>query len=173
MRLARELGTAPHVAQNCTRKGGGAIDGRTGARPRATTAQFVEQDSCDFLHCGWLAGGVARFRGTACDMDRLVAFSCKGFGFCPSCGGRRMTGCAGHRGATFPGRASAAGSSASKFVWPAPPRVRLRAAAAPRSTPQPDGHERFSLEAVPSAAAEGRRAAWECAYGTVRMYRML
>ena len=46
--------------------------------------RFVEQEFRDFLRCGWLAGGFARFRCTACGLDRLVAFSCKGRGFCPS-----------------------------------------------------------------------------------------
>jgi hypothetical protein len=52
--------------------------------------RFVEQEFRDFLRCGWLAGGFARFRCAACGQDRLVAFSCKGRGFCPRCGGRRM-----------------------------------------------------------------------------------
>jgi hypothetical protein len=52
--------------------------------------RFVEQEFRDFLRCGCLAGGFARFRCTACGVDRLVAFSCKGRGFCPRCGGRRM-----------------------------------------------------------------------------------
>ena len=52
--------------------------------------RFVEQEFRDFLRCGWLAGGFARFRCGACGLNRLVAFSCKGRGFCPSCGGRRM-----------------------------------------------------------------------------------
>jgi hypothetical protein len=52
--------------------------------------RFVEQEFRDFLRCGCLAGGFARFRCTACGLDRLVAFSCKGRGFCPRCGGRRM-----------------------------------------------------------------------------------
>ncbi|MBW2547473.1 MAG: transposase zinc-binding domain-containing protein, partial [Deltaproteobacteria bacterium] len=43
-----------------------------------------------------LAHGFARFRCGACGTDRLVAFSCKGRGFCPSCGGRRMTERAAH-----------------------------------------------------------------------------
>ena len=58
--------------------------------------RFVEQEFRDFLRCGWLAGGFARFRCTSCGLDRLVAFSCKGRGFCPSCGGRRMTERAAH-----------------------------------------------------------------------------
>jgi len=52
--------------------------------------RFVQQEFRDFLRRGCLAGGFARFRCTACGLDRLVAFSCKGRGFCPRCGGRRM-----------------------------------------------------------------------------------
>jgi hypothetical protein len=51
---------------------------------------FVEGEFRAFLRCGSLAGGFARFRCTGCGLDRLVAFSCKGRGFCPRCGGRRM-----------------------------------------------------------------------------------
>jgi hypothetical protein len=58
--------------------------------------RFVEQEFREFLRCGWLAGGFARFRCTACSLDRLVPFSCKGRGFCPSCGGRRMAERAAH-----------------------------------------------------------------------------
>ena len=58
--------------------------------------RFVGQEFRDFLRCGWLAGGFARFRRAACDCDQLVAFSCKGRGFCPSCGGRRMAERAAH-----------------------------------------------------------------------------
>lgn len=53
--------------------------------------QFVEQEFRDFLTCGVLAHGFARLRCDACAFERLVPFSCKGRGFCPSCGGRRMT----------------------------------------------------------------------------------
>ena len=58
--------------------------------------RFVEQEFRDFLRCGWLAGGFARLRCGGCGLDRLVAFSCKGRGFCPSCGGRRMAERAAH-----------------------------------------------------------------------------
>ena len=58
--------------------------------------RFVEGEFRGFLRCGWLAGGFARFRCAACGLDRLVAFSCKGRGFCPSCGGRRMAERAAH-----------------------------------------------------------------------------
>src|SRR3989442_11985007 len=56
--------------------------------------EFVEQEFRDFLTCGVLAHGFARLRCTDCAFERLVPFSCKGPGFCPSCGGRRPTGCA-------------------------------------------------------------------------------
>ncbi len=57
--------------------------------------EFVEQEFRDFLTCGVLAHGFARLRCTDCAFERLVPFSCKGRGFCPSCGGRRMTEYAG------------------------------------------------------------------------------
>src|SRR5262249_51838909 len=43
-----------------------------------------------YLDCGLLCRGFARLRCAACDESRLVALSCKGRGFCPSCLGRRM-----------------------------------------------------------------------------------
>ena len=43
-----------------------------------------------YLDCGLLCRGFARLRCVACDESRLVAWSCKGRGFCPSCLGRRM-----------------------------------------------------------------------------------
>jgi Transposase zinc-binding domain len=39
--------------------------------------RFAEQECRDVFRCGCLAGGFARFRYTACGLDRLVAFSCK------------------------------------------------------------------------------------------------
>src|SRR6266851_2860138 len=43
-----------------------------------------------YLGGGILANGFARVHCTACGDELLVAFSCKGRGFCPSCTGRRM-----------------------------------------------------------------------------------
>jgi hypothetical protein len=57
-----------------------------GLRDGEGLPQFVEQAFRDFLRCGWLAGGFARFRCGGCGFDRLVAFSCKGRALCPSCG---------------------------------------------------------------------------------------
>jgi hypothetical protein len=52
---------------------------------------FVQNELRDYLACGVLSGGFARFKCTACPFEHLVALSCKGRGFCPSCGGKRMT----------------------------------------------------------------------------------
>ena len=49
-----------------------------------------------FLECGILAHGFLRLRCADCGHDRLVAFSCKRRGFCPSCGARRMAQAAAH-----------------------------------------------------------------------------
>jgi len=43
-----------------------------------------------FLECGILAHGFLRVRCADCAHGKLVAFSCKRRGFCPSCGARRM-----------------------------------------------------------------------------------
>ena len=57
---------------------------------------FVDEEFRAFLRCGFLAGRFARFRCGDCRAERLVALSCKGRGFCPSCGGRRMAERAAH-----------------------------------------------------------------------------
>lgn len=51
---------------------------------------FVEREFESYLRCGFLEHGFARIHCPGCGHERLVAFSCKGRGFCPSCGGRRM-----------------------------------------------------------------------------------
>jgi len=48
---------------------------------------FVERELREFLTCGVMASGFARFRCRECAHEVLVAFSCKGRGFCPSCCG--------------------------------------------------------------------------------------
>lgn len=57
---------------------------------------FVQREFEAFLHCGILDYGFARVHCQACSFDRLVAFSCKGRAFCPSCGARRMEDGAAH-----------------------------------------------------------------------------
>ena len=43
-----------------------------------------------FCDCGIFARGFLRLRCADCAHEKLVAFSCKRRGFCPSCGARRM-----------------------------------------------------------------------------------
>ena len=60
-----------------------AAEGRT--LPRHVAREFE-----DFLACGRLEHGFLRVACDGCRAERLVAFSCKRRGFCPSCGARRM-----------------------------------------------------------------------------------
>ena len=59
------------------------------ARER-TLPDYVQREFEDYLACGRLEHGFLRVRCTACHAERLVAFSCKRRGFCPSCGAQRM-----------------------------------------------------------------------------------
>ena len=52
--------------------------------------RYVEREFEGYLGCGDPAGGFAWLVCDGCERHRLVPFSCKGRGFCPSCGGRRM-----------------------------------------------------------------------------------
>ena len=52
--------------------------------------EYVKREFYEYLRCGILANGFLRLQCTSCKHERLVAFSCRGRGFCPSCGGRRM-----------------------------------------------------------------------------------
>jgi Transposase zinc-binding domain len=58
--------------------------------------RFVEKELRAFLKCGVLAHGFCRFKCADCSHERLIALSCKGRGFCASCGGKRMTDIAAH-----------------------------------------------------------------------------
>jgi ribosomal protein S27E len=51
---------------------------------------YIQQEFDDFLKCGRLEHGFLRVCCEDCKHERLVAFSCKRRGFCPSCGARRM-----------------------------------------------------------------------------------
>ena len=62
----------------------------TEAATGADLPQFVKDEFDAFLECGILAHGFLRLRCGDCGHDKLVAFSCKRRGFCPSCGARRM-----------------------------------------------------------------------------------
>jgi len=50
----------------------------------------VEKEFDEFLKCGRLEHGFLRVVFDDCKHEKLVAFSCKKRGFCPSCGRRRM-----------------------------------------------------------------------------------
>ena len=50
----------------------------------------------EYLKCGRLEHGFLRVVCEACHAEKLVAFSCKRRGFCPSCGARRMVESAAH-----------------------------------------------------------------------------
>ncbi len=56
----------------------------------ATLPKYVGREFDAYLQCGRLEHGFLRVRCTGCHHERLVAFSCKRRGFCPSCGTRRM-----------------------------------------------------------------------------------
>ena len=45
---------------------------------------FVERELRAFLDCGILARGFVRVHCDTCGMDRVVPYSCKHRGFCPS-----------------------------------------------------------------------------------------
>ena len=51
---------------------------------------YVEAEFEAYLGCGRLEEGFLRVRCERCHAEKLVAFSCKKRGFCPSCGARRM-----------------------------------------------------------------------------------
>ncbi len=58
--------------------------------------RFIKDEFDAFLECGILAHGFLRLRCGECGHDRLLAFSCKRRGLCPSCGARRMSQTAAH-----------------------------------------------------------------------------
>ncbi len=51
---------------------------------------YIEDEFDAYLKCGRLEEGFLRVRCAHCHAEKLVAFSCKKRGFCPSCGARRM-----------------------------------------------------------------------------------
>ena len=57
---------------------------------------YVVQEFEQYLKCGRLEHGFLRVQCEDCHAERLVAFSCKNRGFCPSCGARRMADSAAH-----------------------------------------------------------------------------
>jgi hypothetical protein len=62
----------------------------------AELPRFIKDEFEAFLECGFLAHGFLRLRCGECGHDKLLAFSCKRRGLCPSCGARRMSQTAAH-----------------------------------------------------------------------------
>jgi len=60
------------------------------AREGRSLPDYVQEEFDAYLKCGRLEQGFLRVRCEGCHAEKLVAFSCKKRGFCPSCGGRRM-----------------------------------------------------------------------------------
>ncbi|MBX3701372.1 MAG: transposase [Dokdonella sp.] len=61
-----------------------------------TLPDYVREEFDDYLRCGVLDHGFLRVVCEHCHAERLVAFSCKKRGFCPSCGARCMAESARH-----------------------------------------------------------------------------
>jgi hypothetical protein len=58
--------------------------------------KYVKDEVAAFIRCGLLQHGFARFSCRACGEERLVAFSCKKRGLCPSCIAKRSALTAAH-----------------------------------------------------------------------------
>ena len=87
-----------HRAPSGRRRAPGGLPGRGGGGRRRSRPAAVRRARVpgvpDCAACS--RRGVARFRCEGCAREHLVPFSCKGRGWCPSCGGRRMTERAAH-----------------------------------------------------------------------------
>jgi len=77
------------------REGLGALRKALAALDRQLPAH-VDKEMEGFLGCGDPEKGFAWLECGPCGFHRLVTFSCKGRGFCPRCGGRRMAEHAAH-----------------------------------------------------------------------------
>ena len=75
---------------------GASFIAHTEAGTGSELPRFIKDEFDAFLDCGILACGFLRLRCGDCGHDKLVAFSCKPRGFCPSCGARRMSQTAAH-----------------------------------------------------------------------------
>ena len=60
------------------------------SRQGKSLPRHVEKEFEEFLKCGRLEHGFLRVVCDDCKHEKLLAFSCKKRGFCPSCGARRM-----------------------------------------------------------------------------------
>ena len=94
----------------------------------------VQEEFEAYLKCGRLEEGFLRVRCEGCHAEKLVAFSCKKRGFCPSCGGRRMAETAALLAdEVLPERHSMIAARASLFSSTPSPKARQCAARWPGS----------------------------------------
>ncbi|MFO1539531.1 MAG: transposase, partial [Chloroflexota bacterium] len=82
-------GAATDLLHPVVREGLATLRGALSAVGRSLP-RHVQNELEGFLGCGDPANGFAWLHGKGCDPHRLVTFACKGRGFCPRCGGRRM-----------------------------------------------------------------------------------
>ena len=157
----------------------------TEASTGAELPRFVKDEIDAFLECGILAHGFVRLRCGERGHDRLLAFSCKRRGFCPSCAARRTRGRTPHRraapGPVAPGRgrhgghhagaragdggdaaggvggAGVAGATEGLEARAAPAARQASAAATAGSRPRSSRPRRASRWTAPRRRAAGRR----------------
>src|SRR5690606_23668800 len=79
----------PHVCCRTVQRMGSTSRDRRVAEGRALP-RYVEDEFEAYLKCGLLEHGFLRVKCDSCQAEKLVAYSCKRRGFCPSCGARRM-----------------------------------------------------------------------------------
>jgi ribosomal protein S27E len=101
------------------------------AHTGASVPEFVKAEFDAFLERGILAHGFLRLRCSECAHEKLVAFSCKRRGLCPSCGARRMVESAAHLvDQIIPGGRCVNGCFRSRFhcafSWPPTPNCSQR-----------------------------------------------
>ena len=93
LRMAsRSTTTPPPGADQLYRVGqqhAGSFIAHTEASTGAELPRFIKDEFDAFLECGILAHGFLRLRCGECGHDKLLSFSCKRRGFCPSCGSRQ------------------------------------------------------------------------------------
>ena len=96
--------------------------------------EFVRNEFESYLGCGLLCGGFARLQCGDCEATRLVAWSCKGRGWCPSCLGRRMASTAANlvenvlaQCTSWLASVSDSSGSLGAYVFLVPPLRRIRA----------------------------------------------
>lgn len=56
---------------------------------RSPLPNHLKREVMDFMACGVLSEGFSRWKCCGCLQEKILGFSCKRRGFCPSCAGRR------------------------------------------------------------------------------------